>query len=58
MNTSLRLKLSHWKNNYTYASADTEPRQTYYRSANAKTYWKEYVLSTRTNDNSIAIFNR
>ena len=37
--------------------ADLEPRQTYYRSANAKTDRIEYVLSKHNNDNLIATLN-
>ena len=36
--------------------ADLEPSQAYYRSASAKTYRIEYVLSRRTNDILIATF--
>ena len=37
--------------------SDSETRQTYYRSDNAKSYRIKYVLSIRTNDNLIATFN-
>ena len=38
-----------------FTVADLEPSQTYYQSANAKTYRVEYVLSIRTNDNLVTI---
>ena len=50
-------KKTYEQRKYTVTVADLEPRQTNYRSANAKTYRIEYVLSIGTNDNLIATFN-